>query len=47
MIGAAKMGMHFVGIGPEELAKQMDPEIVKSTLPPPGRPAAPSRSPTT
>ena len=30
MIGAAKMGMHFVGIGPEELAKQMDPEIIKT-----------------
>ena len=32
MIGAAKMGMHFVGLGPEELAKQMDPEIIKSTF---------------
>ena len=32
MIGAAKMGMHFVGIGPEKLAKEMDPEIVKSTF---------------
>ena len=32
MIGAAKMGMHFVGIGPEELAKQMDPEIIKTTF---------------
>ena len=32
MIGAAKMGMHFVGIGPEELAKEMDPEIVKRTF---------------
>ena len=32
MIGAAKMGMHFVGIGPEQLAKEMDPEIVKTTF---------------
>ena len=32
MIGAAKMGMHFVGIAPEELAKQMDPEIIKTTF---------------
>ena len=32
MIGAAKMGMHFVGIGPEELATQMDPEIIKTTF---------------
>ncbi len=32
MIGAAKMGMHFGGIGPEKLAKEMDPEIVKSTF---------------
>ena len=24
MIGAAKMGMHFVGLGPQELAKEMD-----------------------
>ena len=24
MIGAAKMGMHFVGIGPDQLAKEMD-----------------------
>ncbi len=32
MIGAAKMGMHFVGLGPEELAKQMDPGIIKSTF---------------
>ena len=32
MIGAAKMGMHFVGIGPEKLAREMDPEIVKTTF---------------
>ena len=32
MIGAAKMGMHFVGIGPEKLAKEMDPEIVRTTF---------------
>ena len=32
MIGAAKMGMHFVGIGPEKLAREMAPEIVKSTF---------------
>ena len=32
MIGAAKMGMHFVGIGPEELAREMDPELVKTTF---------------
>lgn len=31
MIGAAKMGMHFVGIGPDSLAKEMDQEIVRST----------------
>ena len=31
MIGAAKMGMHFVGIGPDQLAKEMDQEIVRST----------------
>lgn len=29
MIGAAKMGMHFVAMGPEELAKEMDQELVK------------------
>ncbi len=29
MIGAAKMGMHFVGLGPQELARQMDQELVK------------------
>ncbi|WP_295740446.1 ornithine carbamoyltransferase [uncultured Oscillibacter sp.] len=32
MIGAAKMGMHFVGIGPEKLAKEMDQEVVKTTF---------------
>ena len=32
MIGAAKMSMHFVGIGPEQLAREMDPEIVKTTF---------------
>ena len=29
MIGAAKMGMHFVGLGPQELAKEMDHELVQ------------------
>lgn len=29
MIGAAKMGMHFVALGPEQLAKEMDHELVK------------------
>ena len=29
MIGAAKMGMHFVGLGPQELAKEMDGALVK------------------
>jgi len=29
MIGAAKMGMHFVAMGPEELAKEMDQELIK------------------
>lgn len=32
MIGAAKMGMHFVAIGPEELAKQMDPKVIETTF---------------
>src|SRR5574344_1709864 len=32
MIGAAKMGMHFVGFGPESLAREMDPKIVKTTF---------------
>ena len=29
MIGAAKMGMHFVALGPAELAKEMDGALVK------------------
>ena len=29
MIGAAKMGMHFVALGPAELAKEMDQALVK------------------
>ena len=29
MIGAAKMGMHFVAMGPESLAKEMDKELIK------------------
>ena len=29
MIGAAKMGMHFVALGPEELAKEMDRDLIK------------------
>lgn len=29
MIGAAKMGMHFVGLGPEQLAKELDFKIVE------------------
>jgi ornithine carbamoyltransferase len=29
MIGAAKMGMHFVAMGPESLAKEMDRDLVK------------------
>ena len=32
MMGAAKLGMHFVAMGPEELAKQMDQEVVQSTF---------------
>jgi ornithine carbamoyltransferase len=32
MIGAAKMGMHFVAMGPEELAKEMDQTIIKETF---------------
>ena len=28
MIGAAKMGMHFVAMGPEELAKEMDKDLI-------------------
>ena len=29
MIGAAKMGMHFVAMGPEELAKEMDQDLIR------------------
>ncbi len=29
MIGAAKMGMHFVAMGPEELAKEMDKNLLE------------------
>ena len=29
MMGAAKMGMHFVGIGPRELADEMDQDLVR------------------
>lgn len=29
MIGCAKMGMHFVGLGPEELAREMDQALLK------------------
>ena len=29
MIGAAKMGMHFVGLGPQELAREMDDALVR------------------
>ena len=29
MIGAAKMGMHFVAMGPESLAKEMDQDLIK------------------
>ena len=32
MMGASKLGMHFVAMGPEELAKQMDQEVVQSTF---------------
>ena len=32
MMGAAKLGMHFVAMGPEELAKQMDQKVVQSTF---------------
>ena len=31
-MGAAKLGMHFVAMGPEELAKQMDKDVVNSTF---------------
>jgi len=30
MYGCAKMGMHFVGYGPDELAVQIDPEVMKN-----------------
>ena len=29
MCGAAKMGMHFVGLGPQELAREMDDALVR------------------
>ena len=29
MIGCAKMGMHFVAYGPEKLAKEIDPEVLR------------------
>ena len=29
MIGAAKMGMHFVAMGPEQLAKEIDKELIQ------------------
>ena len=29
MVACAKMGMHFVGLGPQELAKEMDGTLVK------------------
>ena len=32
MMGAAKMGMHFVGLGPKSLAEEMDQQVVKSTF---------------
>ena len=32
MIGAAKMGMHFVAMGPEKLAKEMDQDLIKRTF---------------
>ena len=32
MIGAAKMGMHFVALGPEKLAKEMDQDLIKRTF---------------
>lgn len=45
--GAAKLGMHFVAMGPEELAKQMDKDVVNSTFAEPGKMAASLRSPIT
>ena len=32
MIGAAKMGMHFVGLGPKELVKEMDQALVERVM---------------
>ena len=32
MLGAAKMGMHFVGLGPKELAKEMDKALVERVM---------------
>ena len=32
MIGAAKMGMHFVGLGPKELAQEMDKALVERVM---------------
>ena len=32
MLGAAKMGMHFVGLGPKELAKEMEQIGVKTII---------------
>ena len=29
MIGAAKMGMHFVALGPEQLAREMDKDLIE------------------
>ena len=31
MYGAAKMGMHFVACGPEELAIQIDKDVISAT----------------
>ena len=32
MMGAAKLGMHFVALGPETLAKQMDSAVVRAAF---------------
>lgn len=32
MIGAAKMGMHFVGLGPQELVREMDKALVDRVM---------------
>lgn len=32
MLGAAKMGMHFVGLGPKELAQEMDKALVERVM---------------